>query len=503
MMRARILVAVCMLALVLAVLACGRSAERERDPAAGAAAAREHDATGADGHDAAAGHEQDGAAHEHDAAAAPVADWCAGHSVPESACTLCNPSLIPEFKARGDWCAEHRLPESVCPTCHPDRVHPPAGARVPADGEAVAAGTPADGTRIKVATAEADRAAGFETSPAASAQVSPAVEATAVLVGDPARMAVVNARVPGVVRRIAVDIGARVASGATLAVIESAEVAADASMLSAAHARVEATAAAYRREEALFARGISSARAVEKAKEEWAAARADVEALGAALDMAGAAADAPGRQVLVAPIAGIVTERHAVLGKFVDPAETLFEIVDPTVLWAEIDVPEADAARVRSGQAVQISVVATGADGGAPLQATLSYVAPVIDPATRTARARARLDNRDGLLRANTYARARIFVEADSGVVLVPRSALQEVNGVHVVFVEVAAGEYETRRVTARPAARHPQLVAVGTGLRPGEQVVTTGSFLLLTETLKESLGLGCCEVGPPAPRES
>jgi len=85
----------------------------------------------------------------------------------------------------------------------------------------------------------------------------------------------------------------------------------------------------------------------------------------------------------------------------------------------------------------------------------------------------------------------------------VPRSALQEVDGIHVVFVEVAAGEYEARRVAARPAARHPELVAIGAGLRAGEPVVTTGSFLLLTETLRESLGLGCCEVGPPAPRES
>lgn len=494
-MRARIPVAIGALVLVFAALACERGAQHADAPRERAGAAHEREAAAAD--------HQDAAAADQEAAAAPVADWCAGHRVPESACTLCNPSLIPEFKARGDWCAEHELPESICPLCHPDRVRPPAGALAPHGGEAGPGGTPADGTRIKVATGAAARTAGFETSAAAAAQVAPTVEATAVLVGDPARMAVVNARVPGVVRRIAADIGTRVVSGATLAVIESAEVAADVSMLAAARARVEATQAACRREEALFDRGISSARAVEKAREEWAAARAEVEALGAALDLAGAGADAPGRQVLISPITGIVTERHAVLGKFVDPAESLFAIVDPAVLWAEIDVPEADAARVRPGQSVEITVGAGGASPAPALAATLTYVAPIIDPATRTARARARLDNRDGLLRANTYARARIFVEADSGVVLVPRSALQEVNGVHLVFVELSAGEYETRRVVARPAARHPDLIAIGAGLRPGEAVVTTGSFLLLTETLKESLGLGCCEVGPPAPRKS
>lgn len=46
--------------------------------------------------------------------------WCAGHGVPESVCTRCNASLIPEFKKAGDWCAEHGLPESQCVTCHPE-----------------------------------------------------------------------------------------------------------------------------------------------------------------------------------------------------------------------------------------------------------------------------------------------------------------------------------------------------------------------------------------------
>ena len=47
-------------------------------------------------------------------------DWCGEHLVPESACTRCNPSLIPAFQATNDWCAEHGLPESQCLKCHPD-----------------------------------------------------------------------------------------------------------------------------------------------------------------------------------------------------------------------------------------------------------------------------------------------------------------------------------------------------------------------------------------------
>lgn len=47
-------------------------------------------------------------------------DWCEEHAVPESQCTLCNPSLVAAFKATGDWCDEHGLPESQCKKCNPE-----------------------------------------------------------------------------------------------------------------------------------------------------------------------------------------------------------------------------------------------------------------------------------------------------------------------------------------------------------------------------------------------
>ena len=56
-------------------------------------------------------------------------DWCGEHSVPESACTRCNPSLAAAFKATNDWCNEHGVPESQCLRCNPDLkiVRPPKG----------------------------------------------------------------------------------------------------------------------------------------------------------------------------------------------------------------------------------------------------------------------------------------------------------------------------------------------------------------------------------------
>jgi cobalt-zinc-cadmium efflux system membrane fusion protein len=93
------------------------------------------------------------------------------------------------------------------------------------------------------------------------------------------------------------------------------------------------------------------------------------------------------------------------------------------------------------------------------------------------------------------YARARIVDLAGPSVV-VPRSAVQDARGVQIVFVQQAPDSYETRRVRTVPAANN--MVAIASGVRANERVVTTGSFLLKTETLKESIGAGCCEVEAP-----
>lgn len=70
-------------------------------------------------------HGEEGEHHEHapeGAAPGSHEDWCGEHSVPESMCTRCNPSLIPAFKATGDWCDEHEVPKSQCLACDPNLV---------------------------------------------------------------------------------------------------------------------------------------------------------------------------------------------------------------------------------------------------------------------------------------------------------------------------------------------------------------------------------------------
>lgn len=418
-------------------------------------------------------------------ATAMAADMCAEHGVLEAICTRCHPRLIPVFQAKGDWCPEHGFPMSVCPVHHPERGGRPL---VEVAGDEA----PATGTMVRFRSPEIARDAGIETAPAVEGTEGAAVLATATLVADASHVAVVNPRAAGVVREIRADLGTRVARGAPLAVLESSAVGAERSRLQAARARAAAAEANHRREKELYEKGVSALREVEEAEREWEAAKAEVAAASAGLGMVGAADGDAGSYVLSAPIAGVITRRSATVGTLVDTDDTLFEIVDTAALWADIDIPEMQAARVMPGQRVVLTV-----DGlpGREFHGTVEFVSPVVDPQTRTVRARAAVANRDGALRANTYARSRIL-DPGAGSVLVPSSAVQDARGVKIVFVQLAPDAYETRRVRVTPAAGG--MVAVASGVRPSDRVVTTGSFLLKTETLKESIGAGCCEVEPP-----
>ena len=422
------------------------------------------------------------------AQAAPSADGvCAEHGVLEAVCTKCQPKLIPVFQAKGDWCAKHEFPESICPICHPER-----GGRPQVDVSIGAPGVqgPADGLRVKLESQEVADEAGIRTVPAIAGGDESVVIATATIVADNARSALVNVRAAGVIRAFKVEIGATVRKGTPLAEIESADVADARARLQSARARVEVADANDLREKGLYGQGISSQKDAQGAEQAQKEAKAEADAALGALEMIGAGEGESGIYDLLAPIGGTVTRRSFTVGTLVHGDDPVFEIVDTSILWAEIDVPESQVDQVAPGQRTVIQV---DARGGLEFEATIHYVAPIIDPQTRTARARAKLDNANGVLRANVYARAHIFTESGAPAALVPREAVQDAKGIAVVFVPVSAGEYETRHVRVAPS--DGVLLAVTAGLRPGESVVTEGSFFLKTETLKESIGAGCCDV--------
>ena len=419
------------------------------------------------------------------AAVTPV-DWCKEHAVPESKCTKCNPKLVARFVAAGDYCRDHGYPASVCPICKPELVVQ-QGAEPPV--------FPEPGLKVRLASAETVREAGIQTQRVEKRDVARTLDVVGQLQFEPNRHAQLSARSDSLVVEVLVAIGDEVKAGQALVVLGSSAVGAEQARLSAARARVETARAALERETALAEKRVSAQKDVEEARRELAAAQSDRDAALAALRASGAAADGSGgRYALRAPFAGTVVARDASAGRSATAGQVLVELANLSTLSAELDVPEADATLVRPGQSVQLTIEGRSSD---TRSVRISAVGATVDPQSRTVRARAPVSNPDRSLRAGMFVRAKIALEGNRQALLVPRSAVQYAQGRALVFVEKQEALYEPVAVVL---GHHTgDLVEVVGGLPEGAAVVTTGAFLLKTEILKESIGAGCCEEGPPS----
>jgi cobalt-zinc-cadmium efflux system membrane fusion protein len=412
---------------------------------------------------------------------------CQEHGIQEAICTKCNPSLIPVFRAKKNFCEEHGFPKSACPICYPEKK-----------GQIIVAETtkkeelppPEDGTQVRLKNPEIARLAGIQTVKASEHPSNAVLSATAEIAYDATKYAQINARASGVVRELKVDVGARVETKTALAVIQSAAVGADRSRVKGNSAALSAAKENLRRTKELVETGLAPQKDLVTAQAAVDAAQAEYSGSVAALGEIDKGAQISGGYALTSPINGIVVERSAALGKFVDTDDVLFEVADTSVMWVEIDIPEVDVALASLGQEVEVIVDSLP---GKPFKGKISYISPAVDRHTRTVRARASLENPDGLLRANMFATAMLLGEQRSAV-MVPRSAVQSVRGVSLVFVQLEKTFFEARYVTLIPDDGTGELVGISKGLKAGEDIVTDGSFLLKTETLKESIGAGCCD---------
>lgn len=345
-----------------------------------------------------------------------------------------------------------------------------------------AAEKPGEAQRVRLENAEAAQTAGLEIVRAQDRPEGAGLVAIGTIAFDATKRAVVNARAPGIVRAIKADVGVRVDHGTPLAIIDSTQVGADRSRIGGARARVQVAEANYNRETELQAKGISAMKDVLAARQELEAARSELESLTASLGAVGASAGGAS-YTLTSPLAGTVVHRMASIGKLVGIEETLFEVVDTSVMWAEIDVPEDQLVSVSVGEPVIVTVDGLG---DRQFHGSISYVSPEVDPRTRTARARAALPNPDGLLRANMFVKARIVVGGGKPTVTVPSRSVQRIADQSVVFVQVGDREYEARPVTL--GADDGANVEVTMGVRGGDPVVAQGAFLLKSELLKSAL---------------
>lgn len=318
-----------------------------------------------------------------------------------------------------------------------------------------------------------------------------AVPGTIVPSGD--HIAKVSVRLLGTVAELRKRLGDTVREGDVLAIIESREVADAKSQYLAARVAFDLQETLFNRSKSLFESKVSSENDFLRAKTlyedmriKFDVARQKLFALGLTGDQIAALPQQPVEslrlQELRAPMSGRIAERRVDLGSLVGregQESELFVIVDSRVVWAELALPVTDLAVVREGQ--QISV--ERGSGAEPLPATIMFVSPLLDKDTRLARVVASVDNPSHVLRPGMFVTAEIPSQQIQADVVVPKSAVQSVEGHSAVFVRTPAGFEPRRIVTGREDSKSFEVTS---GLAPGDRIATANTFVL-----KADLGRG------------
>ncbi|MFC3694168.1 efflux RND transporter periplasmic adaptor subunit [Chenggangzhangella methanolivorans] len=183
------------------------------------------------------------------------------------------------------------------------------------------------------------------------------------------------------------------------------------------------------------------------------------------------------------PRDGVVLSRKAVDGMQAMPGEEMFRIADLSLVWAVLDIPEAQLPLVEAGQTV--TVRPRGATTAYKGRITLIY--PEINVATRTARLRVELANPDGALKPEMYVDADIETGAAAAVLAAPLSAVIDSGDRRVALIEKGEGKFEPRDVTIGRSGEG--YVEVRSGLAEGDKVVVAANFLIDAESnLKAAL---------------
>lgn len=178
-----------------------------------------------------------------------------------------------------------------------------------------------------------------------------------------------------------------------------------------------------------------------------------------------------------APLNGIVLEKMVLDGGYIMPGTNLYKIADLTTVWIIADIYEYEVPLVKLGQQARVTLPYSS---GEVLHATVSFINPVLDPMTRTVKVRIAVRNPGLLLKPDMFVNVEI-IPASRARLVIPRSAVLDSGTRQIVYVEKEPGVFEMRNVTL--GVRGESEVEVLKGIRKGERVVTSGNFLIDSES--------------------
>ncbi|MEI6303151.1 MAG: efflux RND transporter periplasmic adaptor subunit [Betaproteobacteria bacterium] len=299
------------------------------------------------------------------------------------------------------------------------------------------------------------------------------------IVWDEERTVRIYAPFAGRVERIFAQPGEKIAQGQVLATLSSPD-------FGQAQAEARKAASDYALASQNFARvkdlhdhGVTARKDLNAAEADIARADAELKRATERLRMYGGHPEAIDQRFPVkSPIAGLLVERNINPGQELRPdqmsgASAQFVVTDPLRLWVQLDVPERDLAGIRAGQTMAISAPAYP---GEAFSGTVTNVSDFIDPTTRMARVRGKVDNAARKLKGEMFINAEITMPGKPEVQISSKAVFSK-GGVNYVFVQESAGSFARRVVTT--GREKGGNVVVLSGLGANEQVVAQGALLL------------------------
>ncbi|NOJ39886.1 efflux RND transporter periplasmic adaptor subunit [Bradyrhizobium sp. WSM 1791] len=328
----------------------------------------------------------------------------------------------------------------------------------------------------------------IEVAPAGPGTLLRTVRVPGNVIMNPDRIGHVPAKVIGTVVELRKRLGDVVQKGEVVAYLESREVADAKSEFLTAGANLELQTTLFERERSLFEKKISAEQQFLRAENAFSLsklrhdlARQKLSALDVDETEIAELPKQPvanlRRYALRSPIAGRVIDRRVDLGAPVggdQQEKEIYVIADLSSVWVELVASAPDLALLKEGDGLAIEDSARAKATGETV-----FISPMVNKDTRTTRVIVSLDNAEGRWRPGSFVSANIPVDRRAVPLLLPRNALQAIDGRPLVFVQVPEG-FESRAVQV--GAMTEESVEVLGGLKSGEIVAVLNTFILKSE---------------------
>ncbi|HSA05645.1 MAG TPA: efflux RND transporter periplasmic adaptor subunit [Candidatus Gastranaerophilales bacterium] len=311
--------------------------------------------------------------------------------------------------------------------------------------------------------------------------VSKEIELLGEIVANPNSLVHIVPPVSGVVKTSDKNIGDKVNTGQTLAVIDSNDLSDLKSEYISSYETLSLAQTNYEREEQLYKEKISSQKEFLEAKQDYVQAKVNFQKAKQKLISYKVSNDELGRLLknpdlnltvykIKSPINGTIIKKHISTGEYLPENSEAFIIADLKKVWANLSVYPENLSLIQKGQDIEI----IENNHNKKYTGTIDYVEPVVNEESRTAIARVVINNSECFWRPGMFVKAKVNIPVSGkSRLIIPESAIQTIEDEKIVFVKASDG------------FRPKDLEKV----QEGDEIVTQGSFILKSQLVKESFG--------------